>query len=727
MNTQEFSLDEPYPFGKMECGGDGQIALKSVNISGDIEGLLFSSTIRQEYKNETDEALEVIYTFPVGWGTILLGLKANIGGKELTGTVVEKADAEKQYEEAVSQGDSAIMVQKSGSGLYTANLGNIASGESVIVELHCAQLLNIVQGMARLCIPTVIGERYGDPYCEGGLARHESVEPDANAKYPFTLGINVRGEMAKGEIGCPSHSIKMSPNADGITITLDSGAALDRDFILLLHGLENNSSALAIKEDDNSYMLAASFAPQMQKDNISPLGLKILVDCSGSMDGESIRQAQKGLQKVLSLLRPEDLVSYSRFGSNVAHTTKCLLICERDNLKKLGNAIAKTDADMGGTEMNGALISTFNNIRNPTDIPPAVLLITDGDVWEVKDIVTSAKKSGHRVFTIGVGSAPAESLLRDLAHQTGGACEFVTPNENMADAIVRMFQRMRGAIASNIRIDWGAEAQWQSSMPKYIYDGETIHCFAAFNRLPEAAPKLQWHADSIDYTAQAQNIETCQNEDLLRMGRSIQMDEIKGKKEKLALALKYQLVSDLASLILVHERPEGEKLEGLPKVQQVPQMHAYGHGCNPGFIGACFCAGAVEDFCIMGAEPSRPVRPKKRKSKNYHAKLINKLADRWNSQVMNNNMDISSFMDIEKDQSCEIEDAIDEMDFVDELEMLDDEQKAALFLLWVLNKTNKLRENERHTMRKINAALKGLPESVIEAANQHLDEWYAQN
>lgn len=721
--------EEPYPFGKMETA-KGKIALKSVVLNGTIEGLLFSSTLIQEYKNEETEALEVIYTFPLGWNTALLGLRATIADRELTGIVVEKAEAEKQYEDAISNGDSAIMVQKSSMGLYTANIGNIKAGETVKVEIHCAQLLNVVQGQARLCIPTVIGERYGDPHCAGGLASHESADVEASAKYPFTLNLELHGDIARGEIFCPSHTVKTSEIADGMAISLDAGAALDRDFVLLLKGLQNNSSALCIKEDDSSYMVAASFAPQMQRDNISPLGLKILVDCSGSMSGESIGQARKGLQKVLSLLNPEDMVSFSRFGSNVEHLSDHLQACDSHVLQNLSEAIAKTDANMGGTEMNAALLSVLRDIRNPGEIPAVMLLITDGDVWDVKNIISSAKEAGHRIFIVGVGSAPAESFLQDMARQTGGACEFVTPNENMAEAIVRMFQRMRGAIASNIHITWGARTKWQSKAPKFIYDGETVHTFAVLDSFPASAPKLQWQADGTAYETQAAAVETAQNEDLLRIGRKRQMEECQSKEEKLEIALKYQLVSDITSLILVYERPDDEKFAGPPKIRQVPQMPAYGHGCNMGIGVNCLIEGVVGP--IMRAPFPKLPYPKgfpwfgnwmNQKSSMDMSEILDNLARQWNMQVMS----LKTVQDFINQQPAIIPDLDTLLEKVSSTINIQREAVGGLFMIWVLKKTGKLGENERHSMRLINSAIKSVPDSLIAQADQKFEEWYSNN
>lgn len=115
-----------------------------------------------------------------------------------------------------------------------------------------------------------------------------------------------------------------------------------------------------------------------------PLALKILVDCSGSMMGMSIEQAQKGLRKILSLLSPHDHVSYSRFGSCVQHLSNVMLPCNERNLHKLAAAIDATKADMGGTKMEKAVLSTVKDISQVSDVPSVMLLITDGDIWQTK-------------------------------------------------------------------------------------------------------------------------------------------------------------------------------------------------------------------------------------------------------------------------------------------------------------------------------------------------------
>jgi Ca-activated chloride channel family protein len=573
-----------------------RIALQSVHVEGQLDGLLLSTTIRQEYHNDTGKNLEIVYTFPIGWGTTLLGMDTEIGGKRLQGVVIEKKEAEEKYEEALDKGDTPVMVQQSAPGLYTANLGNIKADESIAVEIRCAQLLRFEQGRIRVKIPTVIAPRYGDAHKEGGLAPHETDAVDFKARYPLTISLNIHGEAAKAAMSSPSHAVDIKATDDSVSVLLKSGAMLDRDFILLLEGLEGHSFALTAKDGDQ-HMALASFCPRLsEKDD--PLLLKILVDCSGSMMGDSIFQAKGALGQILREVKEGDYLSYSRFGSNVQHETEVLRKCSEKNLQRLSRAVEQTDANMGGTAMESALASTFKDVKLPdgNHNRPCLLLITDDLYWNSEAMIQSCAESGHRIFTIGVGSAPAENLLRTISEKTGGACEFVMPNENIAAAIVRMFHRMRVAQTGKLRIVWGKEPLWQSPLPRSVFDGETLHLFATFAEEPTAMPELVWEVDGQPQSAKPESFSRTENPHLARLGGFRRMETSADKQESLELALKYQLVSSQTSLFLVYPREGEDKVTELPELHQVPQMMAagsHGYGSVKGVVSACSILGSV--------------------------------------------------------------------------------------------------------------------------------------
>ena len=160
--------------------------------------------------------------------------------------------------------------------------------------------------------------------------------------------------------------------------------------------------------------------------------------------------------------------------------------------RSAADTISKLDADMGGTEMEKALLSTF--ALGTGEEPADVLLITDGEIWKTETLVEVARRSSHRIFAVGVGSSPAESLLRRLAMETGGACELVSPNEDVAGTIVRMFERLRQPQGGQIAIAWPGQPKWVTPLPSVMFDGDTLHAFAGFSNVPLGAVELTYVA-----------------------------------------------------------------------------------------------------------------------------------------------------------------------------------------------------------------------------------------
>lgn len=562
------------------------IALKSVHIHGVVNEILATVTIKQRYLNDSGKKLEIVYTFPLAWGATLMDMEVRLGKKKMQAQVIKKADAWQQYEDAIDIGDTPILVEQASPGLYTANLGNIKNGEEVYISITYAQLLHFEGDTTQLRIPSVIAPRYGNPYKSGGLAAHETDMVSMLAEYPLTLKLSLEGQAAMADVQCLSHAITVRDSEDGREVLLNSKAMLDRDFILSLDGLHDKSFALISADEDECAALAV-FRPAIPKKYRENLHIKILMDCSGSMAGDSMAQAKQVLFALLGLLEPGDYVSYSRFGNSVLHHHRQGMIkYSADTQKELAIAFAKTAAYMGGTELEHALNSTFNNIpvsRVPGDIcdgeliSPCVMLITDGEVWGIEEIINNSRNLGHRIFAVGVGSAPAESLLQELAQETGGVCKLLAPNENGVRATELMLEKMRQARAHPLILNWGSDSLWESKLPANIYCDNVLHTFATLTKEPKHSPTLDFDTINGVKTCCAETISYAKKDTIARLAGAARMAEAATEEEALALALKYQLLSKQTSLFLVHVR-EGEKNTDLPILQHVPQMMAAGYG-----------------------------------------------------------------------------------------------------------------------------------------------------
>jgi Ca-activated chloride channel family protein len=262
------------------------------------------------------------------------------------------------------------------------------------------------------------------------------------------------------------------------------------------------------------------------------------------------------------------------------------------------------DADLGGTEMPAALRQAF--ALGGSESAADVLLITDGEIWNAEGLVAEARAARQRVFVVGIGSAPAEGVLKRLAEASGGACEFVAPNEDAEGAILRMFARLRAPRVERAEIAWPVTPEWTTPMPGGLFGGETIHAFAGFAAAPsgDVALKLIARGDAQSLTASAPLPATVVEDRTLARVAAARRIVTASEAEQLKLALDYGLLTAHTNLLVVHERAESERAQDLPELAKVAQMHAAGwHGVGSvrelrvGVVSACmFDASASVSF-----------------------------------------------------------------------------------------------------------------------------------
>jgi Ca-activated chloride channel homolog len=404
-----------------------------------------------------------------------------------------------------------------------------------------------------------------------------------SSAYPFEIAITVLGNLAEGRVASPSHSVVLQRPVEATHVKLEQRGWLDRDFVLVideLTGLAGQGVATMARYGAETVVLA-SFCPDAPTPTAcspaAPLACKILVDCSGSMKGDSIDAAKRALQRVLKQFRPKERFSFSRFGTGVMHFAKHLIDANSKAIAAAFDWVSSTEANMGGTNMFNALFSTFSL---EADACADVLLITDGEVWNAEDIVLAARRAGQRVFAVGIGSAPAESLLRKLAEDTGGACEFIAPNEDVELAVMCMFARMRQPRLTTPVVDWNSKPLWQTQLPNTLFGGDTVHAFASFTRPPADDVVLRYAGweESGTYEARAPLTERSGAGDTLaRMAAFMRLRDFEGA-ERNALALQYQLVTEDTSLVAVHQLQDADRAQSLPQTLHVGQMLATGWG-----------------------------------------------------------------------------------------------------------------------------------------------------
>eukprot|EP00727_Mastigamoeba_balamuthi_P011101 m51a1_g6613 hypothetical protein (1277) ;mRNA; f:23176-27645 len=263
---------------------------------------------------------------------------------------------------------------------------------------------------------------------------------------------------------------------------------------------------------------AAVFCPEIGEvpDPALARELVVLLDCSASMAGGPLRKASDVLEELaqcLGLLPPGTTLNIVTFGSRtkrlfiesqsisspeaaqevaeLAHRLRpdhggtqlasALQVLEQDVLCPSGHVMEEAllheldaapicSACAGrGTEFDGhpflcplcdyTLCGVCSNSKRlcspPKSKPRAVLLITDGAVWQEEPVVQMARKlaSKNMIYPLGVGHGVSQGLLYAIAAETNGAVEFCTPEENVRPALHRHLRRMFASVG-DVAVEW---------------------------------------------------------------------------------------------------------------------------------------------------------------------------------------------------------------------------------------------------------------------------------
>ena len=590
---------------RLENAHGASAQLLGVKLSGDVRGLLFEACVEQRFRNTCRGNAELIYTFPLPWGAVLLGVDVLLGEQRLSGEVVEKRQAEASYEDALSEGDAAIMLERNHDHSYTLNLGNLATGEDCTITLRYAQVLQFAQGGLRLLIPTVIAPRFGDAVADGGMQPLQAPEPSLLAEHPFALELRVHGALAQARIASPSHPVSVALSATSpepvLSISLARSASLDRDFVLVIDQLAHTSIAIAAPDyaHRGQVALLASFCPQLPNTASAATAVKILVDCSGSMAGDSMHAAQRALHAIVAQLDAGERFSLSRFGSNVEHRSRGLWKLSPATRRAAARWIEALAADMGGTEMQAALSST---LALAGSVSSDVLLITDGEIHAIDRTIEAARASGQRLFIVGIGSSPAQSHLHRLAEATGGACDFVAPGEAVEPAVLRMFARLRSPHMQQLQVQWpeGLQPDWVAPLSPAVFHGDTVNVFALFPQLPQGALEgaVQLLGASAGQAPQVlgsaslpSNLHS--SDSLSRLAAATRLKTVATPDAGSALAVAYQLVTEHTNFLLLHQRPDADKAQDMPEQVAIAPMLPAGWGGSGSVLAAPAASNAV--------------------------------------------------------------------------------------------------------------------------------------
>jgi len=477
-----------------------------------VSGLIVTARLKQQFKNDTNDWLEAIYAFPLPENSALYLMEMKIVERVITGEIKEKSQAKRIYQQAKKAGKKASLVEQHRPNLFTNNIANIPPGETVEIILEYNQVVDYQQGIFELRFPLTTTPRYfpgqkisGQEIAidtSTGWALPTDQVPDAHLISPLTIPsasmakpshkVRLSAEINAGfpvvAINSISHAIVVQSeerrNQNTYKVSLKEGeAAMDRDFVLAWEAQTGASPKAALFTETwkgEQYSLLMVMPPQqLSGDMTLPREQVFVIDTSGSMGGESIRQARTALDKALNSLKPSDRFNVIEFNSTTHSLYSSSVPANSRNINHALNYVRSLNAD-GGTEMASALHAALSGNVYPGYLRQ-VVFITDGSVGNESALFKQIEQElgESRLFTIGIGSAPNSYFMKKAAEMGRGSFTYISDLNEVERKLEGLFKKLSAPVLSDLSLSAGLDSENEPfesypSLAGDLYLGEPV-------------------------------------------------------------------------------------------------------------------------------------------------------------------------------------------------------------------------------------------------------------
>ena len=506
-----------------ELGTQHTALLLDTAISGNVNGMLASITVTQTFKNDSDSWLNGRYVFPFTDGAAVDSLNITIGDRIINGVIKEKEDAQRVFKKAKRDGKKAGLLQQHRANVFSIALANIGPHETIIATITFIDKVRYNDDIFSLTLPTTLTPRYipnasptltkkQQQQLESDLRSDTNVEvntthgwaannarvddasditpPQTHSIIPetshrFSLDLSLKSGLDLQRIASSTHTIKsyfsQNPKAHGVHVTLANGHELmDSDLILEWQPILGSAPKAALFQqplEGSFYSMLMLTPPQTSASVSLPRDITFIVDSSGSMAGEPMRQAKQALHDGLKYLNAGDRFNIVDFDSHYRTLYSQSQPATADHLRNAKRMINGLQAG-GGTEMNGALHFALNTHKNSSYLSQ-IIFITDGAIGNESELFKLIKKDlgNSRLFTVGIGSAPNAFFMSKTAKFGRGTYTYINDMNQVNQKIAQLFEKITKPVLRDLDIKWPTDVEQYPARLPDLYAGEPLTVF----------------------------------------------------------------------------------------------------------------------------------------------------------------------------------------------------------------------------------------------------------
>jgi len=445
-----------------------QLEIRYHHVDVVIEDQIAVTHVDQVFYNPNDWTIEGIYIFPIPHEAVVTDFILWIDGEAVEGQVLDAEEARLTYEQIVREMQDPALLEYVDQGAVKARIFPIPPGGERRIELEYSEVLTAENGLVRYIYPLNTEKFSTRPLDEVSVSVDVRTVTSIRAAYSASHPVDIAKD-GKFHLTAGYEDTKVKP---------------DKDFVFYYSIGENEAFHLLSYRDPSDVgnpdgFFALLLAPRPDAGTvILPKDVILVLDRSGSMEGEKFQQAQDALSYILKHLNPEDRFNLISFSTSVETYNNSM-----QPVEDLDSALDWVDrlSAAGSTDINRALLEASE--LSDGERPTYLIFLTDGlpteGVVDSVDIIknmASVALDNLRLFAFGVGYDVDTFLLDSLAEGHHGTSTYVFPGEPIDEVLSTFYAKVSTPVLTNISLDFGEMSVYDlypSPLPD-LFDGSQI-------------------------------------------------------------------------------------------------------------------------------------------------------------------------------------------------------------------------------------------------------------
>ncbi|XP_030230364.1 inter-alpha-trypsin inhibitor heavy chain H3 isoform X30 [Gadus morhua] len=537
--------------------------------------------------NRRDQPTEIEFHVKIPKNAFISQFKMSIEGQMYDGVVKAKEEAQQQYSEAMSRGQSAGLVSSVGRSLeeFTTSV-TVAAHQKVTFELTHEELLKRRLGQYELQIYARPMQPVNDFKIDVSIYEQPDIvfsEVKGGLNNPILATIGAAESQNQLDV-------HFHPTVEQQTLCGACGDDGLNGDLVIVYDVFRDETLGHLKESDGFFV--HHFAPT----GLARISKNVIfvIDQSGSMQGRKMRQTRAALVHILADLAMDDYFGLITF-NHAVHPWKRELVQANEHNVGIAKEFARTIEDHGSTDINSALLDGAKMLnQNPRDGSASILiLLTDGDpttgernpVIIQKNVMRAINKK-FPLYCLGFGHDVNFEFLEKMSLENSGVARRIYDDTDADLQLKGFYAEVATPLLTNVMLIYEGGANLTQTNFSHYYNGSEIVVAGQItdNNIETFSPRVVAISGNKHVEFSETNSSTVMTASLSEsntrrlwayltvkqlLDKELQLDgeeKERAKQEVLELSLKYRFVTPHTSMVVT--KPPGENAQVLHKPKE---------------------------------------------------------------------------------------------------------------------------------------------------------------